>query len=106
MASSSSTASGETTRRERQANAPRLLKGEGVRCHLHDFTVQTGAREATVQIEEITVEDLLEGREDIPPSSKNSAFRWLHVPVNNMAWVEVFRYADHQVHFGATKQSS
>ncbi|KLU82794.1 hypothetical protein MAPG_01862 [Magnaporthiopsis poae ATCC 64411] len=88
MTTSSPTASSETIRLERQANAPRLLKGEGVRCHLHDFTVQTGAREVGVQIEEIIIEDLLDGREEIPPGSKNSAFRWLHVPVNNMAWVE------------------
>ncbi|KAL8389460.1 hypothetical protein RB595_008863 [Gaeumannomyces hyphopodioides] len=88
MATSSPTASSETVRLERQANAPRLLKGEGVRCHLHDFTLPPGARDVDVHIEEITVEDLLEGREDIPPSVKNSVFRWLHVPVNNMAWVE------------------
>ncbi|KAL8306382.1 hypothetical protein RB597_003090 [Gaeumannomyces tritici] len=81
-------ASGVTINLERQANAPRLLKGEGVRCHLHDFTLSPGARDVDVSIEEITVEDLLEGREDIPPSAKNSVFRWLHVPVNNMAWVE------------------
>ena len=63
-------------------------------CILHefrefDFSSPTLGR--TVTTSTFLIEELLRDEFELPPvaDAKVNLFRWLHVPVNNMAWVKV-----------------
>ncbi|KAL6412243.1 hypothetical protein AUP68_04626 [Ilyonectria robusta] len=60
-------------------------------CYLHDFTFPPGEDGSPiVSISTLSVEDDILGKSELPRVADWSplTFRWLHVPVNNMAWVK------------------
>ncbi|KAH6989299.1 hypothetical protein BKA56DRAFT_575472 [Ilyonectria sp. MPI-CAGE-AT-0026] len=60
-------------------------------CYLHDFTFPPGEEGSpVVSISTLSVKDDILGKSELPRVADWSplTFRWLHVPVNNMAWVK------------------
>jgi hypothetical protein len=59
-------------------------------CTIMDFSIETATGKVkTTQSVPYPVERLLNGKDEVFQNDHPDSIRWIHLPANNMAWVEV-----------------
>jgi hypothetical protein len=63
--------------------------GFGKLCTIRDFRTDEAGKVHIQQYQQYPVETLLNGKDEVFSEEHPDSIRWIHLPANNMAWVEV-----------------